>query len=293
MKKILFLLFLTFCANLYAQQSEPDIWLLDLNIFDGKLSVANPKNLTTSNKGYDNQPFFTPDGNYLLFSSMRTGNQTDVFRYDLNANYAVPIAVTPESEFSPMYTPDQRKISCVRVEKDSTQRIWAYAYKGGTPNLLLQNIDSVGYHCWINEDSLLVFVLTKPFSLQVVDLKTQTPKIVAQNVGRCFARIPRKNEISYIYKKNDTTSVMYTMSLHDFTSRELQLCNGVCELGKAEDYVWINSTQFLFAQDARLFLNDNKLGKILIADLSNSGIKKITRLAISYDEKKLAIVAYQ
>ncbi|MEK6597058.1 MAG: hypothetical protein AABY91_01900, partial [Gemmatimonadota bacterium] len=64
--------------GLSAQQAPPstDIWLIR---WGGKASDA--RNLT-DRPGYDNQPSFSPDGRWVLYSSERNG-QTEIYRYDL------------------------------------------------------------------------------------------------------------------------------------------------------------------------------------------------------------------
>ena len=65
-----------------AQLPETDLWLFKLKTEDKKLILGEGKNIT-SRKGYDNQPFFTPDGKSILYVSIREDNQADVYRYDI------------------------------------------------------------------------------------------------------------------------------------------------------------------------------------------------------------------
>lgn len=49
----------------YAQSTNSEIWLYDLQ-------TGLTENLTADNKGYDMEPSFSPDGKYLVWSSMKT-----------------------------------------------------------------------------------------------------------------------------------------------------------------------------------------------------------------------------
>src|SRR5437868_2850144 len=108
-----------------AQLPETDLWLFKITTEDKKLVLGEGKNIT-SRKGYDNQPFFTPDGKQILYVSIREDKQADVYRYDLGKAQSFQLTKTKESEYSPNYTPDGKSISCVVVEADSTQRLWLY-----------------------------------------------------------------------------------------------------------------------------------------------------------------------
>src|SRR3954453_14143817 len=68
------------------------------------VSVGAPVNITNS-PGYDNQPAFTPDGAAILFTSIRGGTQTDIYRYDITSARTTRVTSTPEGEYSPTVTP--------------------------------------------------------------------------------------------------------------------------------------------------------------------------------------------
>ena len=108
-----------------AQPPESEIHLAPLRVQDGVVLVGPAVNVT-NRPGYDNQPSFTPDGRAILYTSQRDG-QTDIFRYDLRTRETTQLTRTPESEYSPSVGPDGRSMTVVRVELDSTQRLWRAA----------------------------------------------------------------------------------------------------------------------------------------------------------------------
>src|SRR5580765_3976308 len=74
--------------------------LAPLSTANGTVTVGAPTNIT-HNPGYDNQPSFTPDGRSVLFTSIRGGAQTDIYRYDIAAATLARVTDTPEGEYSP------------------------------------------------------------------------------------------------------------------------------------------------------------------------------------------------
>ena len=69
-------------AAVFAQAPSTDIWLLDIGFRGNQIQFDNPENIT-DRKGYDNQPHFSPDGLYVLYSSMDVDQQADIYRYEI------------------------------------------------------------------------------------------------------------------------------------------------------------------------------------------------------------------
>src|SRR3989442_341427 len=90
--------------------SPSDIFIVDVKTkLDRKtrtdeLKFGAPKKVTDF-AGYNNQPFFMPDGRSLLYTSIRN-KQADIYRYDLNTGATTQVTNTPESEYSPTLMPD-------------------------------------------------------------------------------------------------------------------------------------------------------------------------------------------
>ncbi|HEX9216853.1 MAG TPA: hypothetical protein VF864_07725, partial [Gemmatimonadales bacterium] len=77
-----------------------DIYLADLRVAQGRVSVGVPVNVT-ARPGYDNQPFFLPDGRAFLYTSIREDSQADIYRYDIDTKTSIRLTTTRESEYSP------------------------------------------------------------------------------------------------------------------------------------------------------------------------------------------------
>jgi hypothetical protein len=193
-----------FTAALVQQPAAPppstDIYELS---FDGTL--AGLKNATVAavaiERGYDNQPFYTTDGAAILFTANRDGKQMDIYEFDRRTRAVRRLVSTPEGEYSPTMTPDGQGFSVIRVEADSTQRLWRFDRNGSNPRLVLADIKPVGYHAWIDDDQLALFVLGQPATLQHARVSTGKATIVAQNIGRSVQRIPNTTMISFVHRE--------------------------------------------------------------------------------------------
>ena len=254
---------------------------------DGNIRVDDPENISR-NAGYDNQPFFAPDGASLLFTSMRDGKQTDIYQYTLASRSLKPLTSTTTSEYSPTFAPGGR-ISVIRVEADGTQRLWAFPAQGGDLSLVLERVKPVGYHAWADDHTLVLFVLGEPATLQIADTATGKAEVFAQRPGRCLARTPN-GRVSFVQKgpgKEPWQIVELDVAAKKATP-VIETVQGV------EDYAWLPDGRLLMASGSKLFLwgRDNRVSVWQeIADLSSSGIGNITRLAVSPDGKRLAFVA--
>jgi hypothetical protein len=263
-----------------------DIFLLDLGTGSGgKLKLGQPLKISTW-AGYNNQPSFLPDGRGILYTSIRD-KQADIYRYDLRASSTTQVTNTPESEYSPTLMLDGKSISVVRVEADGTQRLWKFPLAGGSPALVLEKIKPVGYHLWIDQDTLALFVLGKPNTLQLVDLRTGKAEWVADNPGRILRRVPHQNKFSFVHKVSDQEWLIKTFDL-----KTRSVATFIKTFPGAEDYAWTPAGVLLMANGSKLFARkESDWAWVELADLSSAGLKNITRIAVSPKGDRIAVVA--
>jgi Tol biopolymer transport system component len=60
------------------------------------MKAARPTPVSTA-PGYDNQPYFTPDGARILLAANHDGKQTDVYVFDRAAGRVSQLTQTPEN----------------------------------------------------------------------------------------------------------------------------------------------------------------------------------------------------
>jgi hypothetical protein len=251
----------------------------------GKLKLGQPVKISTW-AGYNNQPSFLPDGQGILYTSIRD-KQADIYRYDIRADSTTQITNTPESEYSPTLMPDSKSISVVRVEGDGTQRLWKFPLAGGSPALILENIKPVGYHLWVDDYTLALFVLGKPNTLQLVDLRSGKAEVIADNPGRILRRVPHENKFSFVQKVSDQEWLIKT---YDLKTRSIAIF--IKTFPGVEDYAWTPAGVLLMANGSKVFARrKSDFAWVELADFSNAGLKNITRIAVSPKGHRIAIVA--
>ncbi len=268
----------------FAQLPDCDVWLLDIKDSAGQVSFKNPVNIT-NRKGYDNQPAFSPDGKYLLYTSQKdSAGQTDIFRYDMKSKAITQFTKTATSEYSPTFMADGKNISVVMVEKDSVQRVWKFPLAGGEPTCIMPKIKDIGYHTWINKDSMAVFVLTKPsFTIQIFNIAIQKPALVADSIGRCMRM---RNGKLWFTTKSSAFNNVFELS---FGNKQATMV-GIIE---TEDYCFYGKNDVWSISDNAIVSGfmTGKEGATELENLSKFGITKPTRITISPDGKKLAVVS--
>ncbi|HEY3219727.1 MAG TPA: hypothetical protein VGJ80_03270 [Gemmatimonadales bacterium] len=265
-----------------------DIYLADLRVTDGRVVIGVPVNVTTR-PGYDNQPNFLPNGRAFLYTSVRD-SQADIYRYDLDRAASVRLTATRESEYSPTPLPDGSGFSVVRVEADSTQRLWAFDEDGTHPHLVLDSITPVGYHAWAGAHTLVLFVLGTPPTLQITDTRTPSARgeIVAQNIGRSLQRVPRSAAIAFLQR--DSVAGNWIKQVNPTTKDVIPL---VRALDGADFFTWTPGGIALAARDTKLYQWNPRRSQDWeeIADVSAAGLTNVTRLAVNPKGDRLAIVA--
>ena len=238
----------------------------------------------TNRRGYDNQPSW--DGQTILYTSARDG-QTDIFRYSNGAH--ARLTATQESEYSAAITPDGRGISVVRVERDSTQRLWHFPADGGAPSLILESIKPVGYYAWLDSTLIALFVLGSPNTLQIADTRSGTSRVVTSSIGRALQRVPESRRASYL-RRVDTRWRLETVSPIPRSNGSFDVDTIAFLPDSAEYVVWRSPTELYSGAGSRIYrmrLPDRRWQQI--AELA--GLRRISRLAISPDGRTLAVVA--
>lgn len=240
----------------------------------------------TNRIGYDNQPAFV--ASTIYYTSIRNG-QADIYKFE-HAQH-LPFTSTPESEYSAAMSPDGRSISVIRVELDSTQRLWRFPLDGSAPSVVLRDIKPVGYFAWLDSATVALFVLGSPNTLQIADTRTGSGRVVTTNIGRSLQRVPGGRRASFVQRLGEK-GVLKTVDPTPRSDGTWDI-ETVAVLPDSADYVvWRSPTELYTAAGSRIFrLRRPGSAWQPIADLRNSGLKRISRLALHPNGGELAIVA--
>jgi hypothetical protein len=270
-----------------AQAPSTDVWVATLEETAARLTVRDARNIT-ARPGYDNQPAWHPRGDALYFTRHLDG-QTDIWRWDPATGRAVAVTDTPESEYSAAVTPDGMHLSVVRVERDSTQRLWRFPLDGGAPSLVLREVRPVGYHAWVDEATLALFVLGQPPTLQLADARLGTARAVARGIGRGVVRVPGEAAAYFVLKVAPTEwYVARVEATSGAVTRVARLPDGV------EDLAVTPRGTLLCARGTALLRWDALAAAWAeVADLGGAGAGAITRLAVHPRGTALAFVAQE
>ena len=253
------------------------------------LKFGEPKKITDF-VGYNNQPFFMPDGQTILYTSQRN-KQTDIYAYDIRTGQTKQITNTPESEYSPTLMPDRKNISVVRVEADGkTQRLWKFPLAGGAPSLVVADVKGVGYHLWIDDHTLALFIVGgsgKPNYLEIYDTQTGKSEFVTENPGRVLRRIPNRNQFSFVHKVSNDHWEIKAFDLRTHTNASL-----FETLKGSEDYAWLPDGELLMGKDSKLFMVTPLSGQTWTQadDFAVAGVQGISRIAVSPKGDRVALV---
>lgn len=269
-------------------QTASEIHLFDLNHHQGRITLTNPRNIS-QHPGYDNQPFFHPEQPIIFYSSFNEDGRADLRSYDMATRQTRNFTQTDEREYSPTVTPDGQFLSCIIQRDNEAQDLGKYPLSGGPPIVLIDSL-TIGYHAWINPNELLLFVLGEPMTLRHFDLRNNQSRILAENIGRSLHRIPGQAKMSFVQKTEDDKN----WKIMSFDPASQQLATLASTLPGQEDLAWTPDGKILMSNGSQLFLldpssADNKTW--VPVSMPDTKLQGITRMAISPDGKRLAVVA--
>jgi len=260
-----------------------DVWLAEIfDVVGGGITIDEPRDLT-SRPGYDNQPYFGPDG--TLYFVQQEGVRTDVWRWDPGSNTKHRLTSTvDESEYSPTPMPRSQGISMIKVEADSTQRLWAVDLDGTRPRVLLEEVAPVGYHAWFDATTVALYVLGEPSTLQIADVSTGEVRTVAENIGRSLQTVPGRRAVSFAQLDGEGGS---TIRVYDLDPDRATDVAPAVEGG--EFHAWTPDGVLLQGSGPAIWAwMDGSWTQV--GDFSGVG-QVVSRLAVGPDGDRIAVVA--
>lgn len=293
MRQLLCLLIcLAGCLNLQAQLPNTHVYVFDIVPGDSTVAFSKPMFLTAFNQnGYNNQPFWQDRNKLLLSVQLPEMEQPDVFSFDLTAKTQTRMTRTRSGEYSPKALGDGRRFSAIRQEytgRDTILRLWEFPTNlsnNGRP--VFKYIAGVGYYEWLNSSQLALFLVGNPNTLALASADSDSPRTLANNVGRCFKRLPNGN-LAYVSKQTPSWSIV-EQNLYRLNDAPRVITS--CIQG-AEDFTILSDGSYLMAGGSKVYRFDPIRSPRWkeVVDLRFYGIKNISRIETS-GFGKIAIVA--
>ncbi len=268
-------------------QSGTEIYLFDIQISQGQVSISNPKNIT-DREGYDNQPSFHQTEPIIYFSSFNAKGRSDIKYYNYKTNETKYLTSTNEREYSPTQTPDGKFISCILQRDNGAQDLVKYPINGGDPIVLIKDL-LIGYHAWIDNSKLITYVLFEnKGELRYFDLSSGENFIITTKIGRSMHKIPSENKMSFVDKSKDDK-----WSVSEFNPSSKKTKAIAYTLPQKEDMCWTNDGIILMSDGNNIYYINLKKSTEWkpVKTLKDAKILHgITRLAINSTNNKLAVV---
>ncbi len=272
------ILLLLMCQQLIAADAPPEaeIFLLDLSVDN-----SAPVNIS-QHPGYDNQPAFSADGQKIYYSRS-DNNQTDIWYYDLPLQLQIRLTKTPESEYSPQPAPHEKSLSVVQVTMDGAQHFTLLDLDSGDFKVLAKELSTIGYYNWYSGGSAALFLLPEPFELRLYASEGEQLS-VATRIGRALATHPESGQLLYVDKSSEPWKIM-AFSPPDSKTEVANL------FLDQEDFAISSSGTLWTTMGSKIYqrqVTDDRWQ--LVTDLRGYGLENLSRLAVSPDESKLALV---
>ena len=276
------LLFLFFIAsNLTAQLPNTDLYMLTLLNNGESVVLKDPVLLSGFNPdGYNNQPYFINPSEIYITSNYYDKDFTDFIKLDLQNEVFYRVTETDSiSEFSPTPKALSGYFSAVRIEKDgSTQSLWLYPEDHSGPGKRIFNdVNNIGYHCWLSEEDIAMFLVDTPMKLAIGNLDSKSVSNVIDNIGRCFQQ-NSYGELLFIHK---VTEDIWFIKSYNVEEKKATIITQT-RLG-SEDFITLPDGTLIMAEKSKIYSIRPEIDEVWkeIIDLSEYDINKITRLAIS------------
>ena len=280
------LLSMSFYTQVLAQGlPATDLWLVKT----GHSLPGDPVKISQGD-GYNNQPHFSEDGSVIYYTrempAEGDNTQTDIAAFNTNTSITTMVNSTPESEYSPTPIPGRNALSVIQADLNQKQFLFAIDIASGNMELLLPDVEPVGYHAWFNEQEVAMFILGDSFTLQTASLNSSGTAVVADNIGRSIRKHPETGEILFVDKNSEPWQIA-AFNPETGTKRIIMPL-----FPAGEDFTIDATGTYWTGNGSKLYQRtpaDNRWE--LIADYSNSGIRQISRLAIHLKSGQIAVVS--
>lgn len=285
MKRQILLIFFIL-SNLIFSQEKSSVFLFDIRTDTDEIQLSGFQKISETS-GYTNQPSFISDRE-LVFSSQKKEDLPQIVHFNLKTNRLKTVFHQAESgAYSPQAIPGTTDIAAVRLHKNGKQALYLHSSKDEKIREILPDLQ-VAYYVFYDAGTILATVLNgKTMDLVLIDPVKNEADTLFHNAGRSLQKVPKSEYLSYTLVNENGKLDLYFL---DMKTREHIF---ILELpGLVQDYLWINPYQILIGMNNWIFLKD-LMGSSewrRMAAIEKYNISNITRMAVSPDGKKIAVV---
>lgn len=267
---------------------DREIYIFDLKHEDGQYTLSNKVNIS-NNKGYDNQPYFMPNSQSVIFVSQREGKETDVFEYNIKTKKTKQLTATPHAEYSPKPVGDGEKISFVSEGFNPYQSVWQLDLKSGEQTWLLNSKEPVGYYQHNASNGDVLFWSRYGWSVQYLNIQKNHNQFVSGDaLPSSPQQIPGSDHFSFVHRQTNGQ-----MWIKAFDPSVFSITHIAPLPDDNFEYGWAPNGDVLRFKDNQIFIwstvNTDYRWKPG-SDLSKMFKGELGRLAVSHDGKKIAVV---
>lgn len=269
------------CSQFITAQINTEIYLMDIKQ-DDSIKLTNIQNIS-KNAGYDSQPYFLTNTTVIYSGSIN--GQTEIMSYT-NGKTTIFNRTTTGGEYSPQPIPSSTAISAVRLDTSGYQRLYRYNMDKSSSSEIVKDA-VVAYYTWADTKTIIAAdIVDSKLRLVIHDIKKQTMHDLEINVGRSFHKIPKSNLVSFI----DKSQKQWLVKSINPQTKGIKLISDLPI--ESEDMCWLNSNSFLLAKGNTLHKYDIKNDSWeVFHTFEKDNIKAISRIAVSPDQSKLALVS--
>ncbi len=289
-------LLLAFSITSHGQASkkfaaDSEIYLFDLTIEKGQYQLTNGRNIS-NNDDYDNQPYFMPTNDSVLFTSSRDGQQTDIYQFNIKSNQLTQLTETEHSEFSPKPVGKTGNISFVSEGFNPYQSVWQLNRKTNEQSWLLNSKEPVGYYHYDATTSNVLFWSRYGWSVQYLNLEKNINRFVSGHaLPSSPQQIPNSDRFSFVHRQTNGMAWIKAFDPNDFSITPIApIFDDNYEYAWAPngDILWFNNGKLMVwpsSKTAGRWVEQQNVSQLI------SGI--LGRLSVSSDGKYIAIVTTQ
>lgn len=278
------------CCVANAQVSGSDIWLVPLSSSNDATTWVQ----VTDAPYYHNQPYFSADGTRLYFTGADASGQTDIMQYTIANAETVNLTQSTTSEYSPTPVPAGDGLSGIWVDEDGKQWLRQWDLQG-KPQRNVISVEPIGYHVWLNNNAVLVFVLGQQeqpiHTLQKVQVGSDQGDIIDSNIGASLWQIPQSPTLFSYSARTEQSHTLKQFNAE--TSETTALMPLPTEI---QYYAW--------RPDGKVVIPDNSRNTLVVRGLNDDEWSNwipfqqhcpagVSRLAFSVQSDYLALVCNQ